>query len=169
MKHLERNEKKYKDSIKKHWGKRDVIFTDSLHGKDERQLRENELLPGEISAVTFTVGCYTVKRARVYKGDGTLEELSEESRLLIMSPGFSPYVYHEISARHNADPNGVFKDSFISIWQYPELSTVNHWIDFICTAKGKGSDDDRATLFVLMNGRHWAELSPDGVVIDFAL
>ena len=46
-----------------------VIFTGVWHpGPDDRNLAGEELLPGELSAVVFQVGCYTVRSARrVYR------------------------------------------------------------------------------------------------------
>lgn len=58
----------YRKNIRKHW-KTDFVFTDSWsRRKDARQLGADELLPGELSAVTYTVGCYTVRSSqRVYR------------------------------------------------------------------------------------------------------
>lgn len=46
-----------------------AVFTGVWHpGPDDRNLAGEELLPGELSAVVFQVGCYTVRSARrVYR------------------------------------------------------------------------------------------------------
>ena len=50
-----------------------VVFTDAWSpGVGEHKIPEEGLLPGELSAVTFRVGCYTVRSAqRLYKINGT--------------------------------------------------------------------------------------------------
>ena len=46
----------------------EAVFIDAwCHGVDENKIPEGDLLPGEIEAVTFQVGCYTVRSAlRIY-------------------------------------------------------------------------------------------------------
>lgn len=62
--------------LRKHW-KNTVTFTDICHsGTQKHELSEGELLPGEMAAVIFNVGCYTVRSAeRVYR---------------VCEPGYSP-------------------------------------------------------------------------------
>ena len=64
--------------IQEHW-RQTVVFTDALHiepwewGEIGKKVLEGELLPGELSAVTFSVGCYTVRSAqRVYRVYGPI-------------------------------------------------------------------------------------------------
>lgn len=47
-----------------------AVFADAWHpGTNENKVSEDELFVGEISAVTFRIGCYTVRSAkRVYEG-----------------------------------------------------------------------------------------------------
>lgn len=53
--------------LRKHWAPAAVI-TDSWNPKEGKKVPESELLPGELSARTYQVGCYTVRSAtRVYK------------------------------------------------------------------------------------------------------
>ena len=59
--------------IQNHW-KDTAVFTDALYieawewGEIGKKVPEGELLPGELSAVTFPAGCYTVRSAqRVYR------------------------------------------------------------------------------------------------------
>lgn len=54
-------------TIQKHW-KHSAIITGSLHFGYGQKLMETELLPGELSAEIFQVGCYTVRSTkRVYQ------------------------------------------------------------------------------------------------------
>jgi len=71
-------DEKYYDNLCKLCGS-DIVFTDVWsNNMDERQLDKNELLPGELSATIFTVGCYTVRCAfRVFKIPEYNEALTE--------------------------------------------------------------------------------------------
>ena len=120
--------------IQKHW-KDTAVFTDALYiepwvwGEIGKKVPEGELLPGELSAVTFPAGCYTVRSAqRVYRIYGTgcfpeketpaSREETERVRKDVtpmgtIGPLFSAWcdelrVTHEISARHNDAPEGKF-------------------------------------------------------------
>lgn len=72
-------------TIQKHW-KDTAVFTDALHIElwkwDEggTKVPEGELLPGELSATTFSVGCYTVRSAqRVYRVYGPIYAPEKET------------------------------------------------------------------------------------------
>lgn len=54
--------------FRRHCRDSEAVFTDAWSlGTEEHQVSDEELLPGEIEAVTFQVGCYTVRSAlRVY-------------------------------------------------------------------------------------------------------
>lgn len=118
--------------IQKCW-KPTVVFTDALHierlDKIGTDVPESELLPGELSAVTFPIGCYIVRSAqRVYRihepGYFPEEEVpadDEEVALVrknmpsspTMAAGFQQWqdklrVTHEISARHTDASAGKF-------------------------------------------------------------
>ncbi len=56
------------NSFRRHCRDSEAVFTDAWSlGTEEHQVSDEELLPGEIEAVTFQVGCYTVRSAlRVY-------------------------------------------------------------------------------------------------------
>lgn len=56
------------NSFRRHCRDSEAVFTDTWSpGTEEHQVSDEELLPGEIEAVTFQVGCYTVRSAlRVY-------------------------------------------------------------------------------------------------------
>lgn len=66
--HSEYIDTESKGLIRKHWSS-SVVFTDAWHpGINDQEYAEAELLPGELSAAVFTVGCYIVRTAkRVYR------------------------------------------------------------------------------------------------------
>lgn len=62
-------------TIRKHW-RLSAVFTGSLHPGHGKKVDEADLLPGELCAEVFRVGCYTVRSAqRIYQ---------------ICEPGYSP-------------------------------------------------------------------------------
>ncbi len=113
--------------IRKHWS-RTAVVTDSWRGKEGREAEE--LLPGELSAVVFEVGCYTVRSAqRVYQiyepgyspeketpaspEEAALvrKDISQRARAVMF--GASSWrnklrVTHEISARRKDSPDSPF-------------------------------------------------------------
>jgi hypothetical protein len=120
--------------IQEHW-RQTVVFTDALHiepwewGEIGKKVLEGELLPGELSAVTFSVGCYTVRSAqRVYRVYGPIYAPEKETpasweETELVRKDITPMgtikplvpawrdelrVTHEISARHNDAPEGQF-------------------------------------------------------------
>lgn len=118
--------------FQEHW-KHTIVFTDALHiecpGENGKAVPESELFPGELSAVTFSVGCYTVRSAqrvyRIHEPGYSLEKESpadeEEVALVRKDTSSSPTVTtgfqwwrdklritHEISARHNDSLEGKF-------------------------------------------------------------
>lgn len=122
-------------TIRNHWSKA-VVFTGSWEGKEGKEVPAERLLPSELSAVLFQVGCYTVRSAqRVYQicepGYSPERETpasSEEVELVQKDIahnanrlgltvyggyGWSPWqnrlrVTHEISARHQDSPDSLF-------------------------------------------------------------
>lgn len=113
----------------------EAVFIDAwCPGAGENKVPEEELLSGEITAVTFQVGCYTVRSAqRVYKVDepgyspeseqpASKAEVDIVRKDLVWDRGLNTYVSvrpisswsdklritHEISARHNSNPAGAY-------------------------------------------------------------
>ena len=83
---LERVSKEDRETMQKHWS-RSVVFTDALDtDTDEQKLPEEELLQGELWAVTFRVGCYIVRGARriyrVYDSGSEVPVDNEEMELV---------------------------------------------------------------------------------------
>lgn len=120
--------------IQERW-KQTVVFTDVLHiepwewGEIGKKVPEGELLPGELSAATFSVGCYTVRSAqRVYRISGHVYSPEEETpaskeETELVKKDVTPMgkvrplvpvwhdelrVTHEISARRNDATEGKF-------------------------------------------------------------
>lgn len=196
-KESENGNNKDMDTLRKHLGK-DIKFIGSWdNAQDERQLDEEELLQGELSAVTFTVGCYTIRSAqRVYKvtednGAYILEDEvpanQEELKMIRESTGIAGIydnrhlrMTHEISAKHNSDPNGVFADTFKSVCRAAHSIKIGAWdehIGYIGTVKENASlSDENAFLFVLnkyvgssFGVESWYKLDPSGVITKFTL
>lgn len=124
-------------AIRKHW-RLSAVFTGSLHPGHGRKVDEADLLPGELSAEVFRVGCHTVRSAlRVYQvsepGYSPEQEIpaGPEDVALVRKDilpenlphrlgvtmtagiGFRPWqnrlrVTHEISARHRGDSSDAF-------------------------------------------------------------
>lgn len=142
---------KDRELIRKHW-KTEAVFTDAWRpGADERKVPEEELLPGELSAVVFQVGCYTVRSAqRVYRIHGpeyapeletpadneevemvrkdleTGVEMRKEADCEAAAWDEKLRVTNEISARHNSDPN----TEFIYICRAAETRNAS-WYEYI--------------------------------------
>ena len=163
-------------TLRTHW-KPLAVFTGFWHPDHCKQVSEDELLPGELSAVTFKVGRYTVRSAqRVYQihEPGYIPEMeipasSEDVELVrkdiapvnvdpwlnfTMSTGvgLQPWrnrlrVTHEISARHQDTPGGAF--TMICRAAEARNYTWTEHIGTICAAKEHiAVPDKRASLFV---------------------
>ena len=164
-------------TIREHWH-RTAVFTDSWEDKEEKAVPANELLPGELSAVLFQVGCYTVRSAqRVYRVNqdytempATLEELETYKNHRNVFDGWlgNLRLVHEISARHHDGPEREFilvdgaKNAHNCYW--------SEEIQSIYTAKKDASiPDENASLFVYkfwIGSSHsvdyWSKLDPTG-------
>lgn len=163
-------------TLRTHW-KPLAVFTGFWHPDHCKQVSESELLPGELSAVTFKVGRYTVRSAqRVYQihEPGYFPEMetpaSPEDVELVrkdIAPvnvdprldftmstgiGFQSWrnrlrVTHEISARYQDNPSG----SFTMICRAAESRNLrwSEHIGPICAAKEHIMvPDKQASLFV---------------------
>lgn len=118
--------------IQKRW-KHTVVFTDVLQiggfNESGKEVPEHELLPGELSAEIFSVGCHIVRSAqRVYRIRGLAyipeqETPADKDETELVRKDMVPHgtagivfsawrdklrVAHEISARHNDSPEGKF-------------------------------------------------------------
>lgn len=183
-----------KDVIRKHWNST-AVFTDAWRpGINEEKLTETELLQGELSAVIFHVGCYTVRSAqRVYSiqkasNSQDLEMLADQIEVEFVkniSPAYvgAPSlngrllrVINEISAKHHASPNNVFAYVCRAIL----LSGSMNWCEYIgdiYTVKGNDSiPDEYASLLVSCHYEGssfgvdtWYRLDPTGKVTKLEL
>lgn len=171
-------------TLRKHLGK-DIVCTgtgDKI--QDARELREGELLDGELSAFVFTVGCYTVRQAwALYRDDASVHysERVPAGRDEIaayrtdgLAEGENYREVCEISARHNGNSDHwqhICLAAMARNWQWSER------VDFICTVKRDiTSPDNEAVLFVLkeytgnsFSVEHWYKCIPDGTVTEYEL
>ena len=115
----------FKEMIKQNWNETAVVTdTINLEVQKMHEITEDELLPGELSASVFKVGCYTVRSAqRVYRihEDGYSPELEmpadkaevdlvrKEPESFVLFPSWRNKlrVAHEISAVHTDNPNNM--------------------------------------------------------------
>lgn len=163
-------------TIRKHW-KLSAVFTGSLRPDHGKKVNGADLLPGELNAEVFRVGCYTVRSAqRIYQicepGYSPEEEVpaSPEDMELVRKDivpvnvdpllnvtmstgvGFQSLrnrlrVTHEISARHQDNPSGAF--TMICRAAESRNSTWSEHIGPVMTAKEHiAIPDKHASLFV---------------------
>lgn len=165
-------------------------FDNREPGRDFRKLAENELLPGELSAVTVRVGCYIVRRAwRVYNVhepgyDPELETPADEMDTALVRKNVKPdgrmilcpswkdrlRVTQEISAKHCDSPNS----GFIYICRAAESRNLrwSETIGLIYTAKASACiPDEYASLLVCLiflgdsrTDGIWYRLDPTGKI-----
>jgi len=192
---IKRLEDKYGNLICKKRDKQTIIFTDEWTGNAQnRRLKEDELLAGELSATIYTVGCYYVRSAkRVYMiPEGNLgynpeneipadadylKKIKErESMLGIFLPDSAHRITHEISARHENDLNEVFANGFRYICRAAEARNL-FWVErirCIFTVKERLLPDESASLFVCnqhtgnsFSSDTWYELNSQGLISEF--
>jgi serine/threonine protein phosphatase 1 len=160
------------ETLRKHLGN-DIVFTGVWgDATEERQLEDSELLPGELSAVIFTIGCYTVRSAqRVYKehedyGSFLPENAvpADEKDLAFVKESKyyssqswtlndvslpSPWdgelrITQEITAKHNSDPEGVFAGNFKYVCRavHKAMTNGDEVIELISAIKKDASSSD---------------------------
>jgi len=195
--HNAQNEAEGIKTLRKHLGN-DIVFTGVwADATDEYHLKDDELLPGELSAVTFRIGCYTVRSAeRVYHRERDGEDmapvnnkedlvyvkgLNASNSIRLFDPELKKKYYftQEIMARHNSDPEGAFAGDFKyvcrSLGQFGFVASED--IAFICTLKeGTSLSDEHASLFVFIrymgdsfSSESWYRLTPKGVVLHYSI
>lgn len=156
------------DVIRKHWNRAAVLTDAWRRGTNEQEVTEAELLPGELSAVTFQVGCYTVRSAnRVYR-DGTPIIRAEEKESweymrsgIICLPGCGMEFRQEISARHNANPNNLF--TYICHANY-HIKDPGGIASILTAKEHKLIPDEYASLFISDMYDHWHKFDPTGKI-----
>jgi hypothetical protein len=168
---------------------KDIVITDILsEEKLVSHVNPEDLLPGELSAITFNVGCYTVRSSqRMYipQGKGyynpkeeipaTKEEFDRyksNSSLGVLEMGRLRET-HEISAIHKSESDGVFTMKFIEVCRASYALDYSWTEDIICicTAKKRNFTDEHDRLFVktrFMNSSstsyRWVYLNTHGLV-----
>ena len=181
----------FKEMIKQNWNETAVV-TDSMdpEAREIHKLTEDELLSGELSASVFKVGCYTVRSAqRVYRihEDGYSPELEmpadkaevdlvrKEPESFVAFPSWwnKLRVTHEISARHNANPNKIF--AYICRAARARDLRWSEYVGGIYVAKEHELvPDEYASLFVCLTFVNsfsstdtWYKLDPTGRITKF--
>jgi hypothetical protein len=189
---FKQNESQGMSTLREHLGKH--IVSTGLWGNatENHKLEDGELLPGELSAVVFTLGCYTVRSAtRVYKISGYSPKKEEpandkdtayvkETQDSFLSPWMNKFrITHEIMAKHISDPKGAFAGNFKYITRAASArnSSWSESIGFIgAIKKCASSSDEHASLFVLnrymgdsFSAEYWYRLAPDGVITEYQI
>ena len=174
--------------LRRHWCP-DAVTIKNPQISPFKEVPSAMLLPGELSAVTFRVGCYIVRSARrvynVYEpgyipeketpaSPEDVELVRQENRdfLRIGSPSWSERlrITHEISARHLADPD----EKFVYICRAAEARNYSWFetMDSIWIAKRRKIESrKKACLFVKMifenrsfTVSYWYMMEPDGSI-----
>lgn len=178
------NESDGMKTLRTHLGE-DIVFTGVwADAREERELEKAELLEGELSGYTFTIGGYTIRCAgrlfqdddevdytqRVPAGQDAIAKYQQEGWRMF-GPGNSVREVQVISARYN----GAGAED----WQHICMATTSiSWdesIDFIGTLKSSASaSNEQELLFVLkqytgdsFGVAHWYKLSSDGTVTEY--
>ena len=189
LEELQRNIHKNNESagmrtLRKHLGD-DIAFTGVWPDvKDERELKEAELLDGELSGYVFTVGGYTIRSAvclyqddedadytqQVPAGRDMIAQYQQEGWGM-RGPGNGIREVQVVSARYN--------DSGSEGWQHICIAATSlRWdesINFIAALKPAASAPaEQEVLFILkqytgdsFGVAHWYKLSSDGNVTEY--
>lgn len=167
-----------KETLRNHLGS-NIVFTGTwAETADVRELEEEELLEGELSASVFTIGCYAVRiaeclyveddsigvhfRERVPAGSDKIIECQNEHKRIIQAAADG----YEFTEGISTMEDGVRVVTEVSaMYSYGSEASVNCWhnicmaarsfrwaesIDYICTVKRDDTiPDGQAALFVL--------------------
>ena len=188
---FENNNHESVNTLKKHMGN-DIKFTGAWDkAQNIRQLQTDELLPGEMSAMTYEIGGYTVRNAdRVYKrledfteipaDNETIELAKEQQKRLFGLMGNrdrSIKITNEISAMRTSDISDAFSDGFKLVCQATNGIHVFEEIHFICsilTPPSFSLNDEllfvkRCFMGDSISAESWFCLNPQGVVTSFRI
>lgn len=179
------------ETLHTHLGK-NIVFTGLWSGmKEERELEDNELLEGELSAVTFKIGCYIIRSAmRLYQDkDGihytervpvTKDMLDEYKKNCAgMKAWFGQYngvrKVHEISATYTLSVDEISGGEWKFICLATDSRAWSESVDFIGTVKKDSSvEEEQAELFVLKTYTgssygvaNWYKFTPSGELKEY--
>jgi hypothetical protein len=175
-----------------------IILTDRCCNPGLNPVEPFELLPGELSAVTFTVGCYTVRSAeRVYKlsesrfnpeaipaDQGEVEivkaVLSENLPAERRTHAWSTYygklaLFNEICAKHSTASDGKYADGFKLICRADIGGGAREEgrIECIGTIKENESVSDNSASLVVKYSHHsdgaWYKLDSENAITKSAI
>ena len=179
------------EALRTHLGD-EIVFTALWKdAEDEHEVKDYELLEGELSAVTFKVGCYMIRSSqklylhnkenhyteRIPASKEEIEEYHKNCERLDMLYGLPTGEVrrvHEISAKYIGGDTTVD-----SQWQFiclaAESTAWSESIDFIGTVKKQSSvSDEQAVLFVLKefigssySVSHWHKFTSNGEVTGY--
>lgn len=158
------------EALRRHLGD-GIVFTGTWEEAEGRELDEEELLEGELSASISTVGCYTVRIAGCLHDDGSGSDVHymEGRPTELDGAAKGACVMMEVSARYNPG-NESPADSWQNIYRAVHGHGWTEGIGYICTVKESDTVPDRQeALFVLRRYERdahpvedWYRFSPDG-------
>lgn len=185
-----RTEASAKETLRVHLGN-SIVFTGTWLEAEERELEEEELMEGELSASVFTVGCYIVRIAEcLYMDDGSrdvrhMENVSAGQDKKAVDPKKEGQDIGWIRAvPYPAGKKSRMLTEISAQYTPGSRTAVDHW-QSICTARGshtwtertgyiyavKSSEkalDSQAALFVLarpagcpQDAWQWYRFTPD--------
>lgn len=191
---LEEKDLRAEDTIRRHW-KNEAVFTDAWRPDEaEQEIPENELQAGEMSAVIFKVGCYSVRSAwRICKQQDDLEipadkeevdfakkklKGTENTVIDVLIYNELPEklrVVHEISAKHMDNPS----DSYTKVCSVTQSRSVM-WCEYVgdiyTVKENEAIPDDYASLLVYTHYSGdsfsvdtWYKLEPTGKITTLRL
>lgn len=158
------------DTLRKHWSRSAVMTDDYSSETKEQKVASKNLLPGELSAVTFQIGCYTVRSAqRAYKildssydpeneplaNEGEVEFLRDEKTLCNWQKYREPTyrngfrIVHEISAHYQDAPQDNF--TFVCRAAHARSYYWSESIEAICAVKENSSVPNKDASLMVLN------------------
>ena len=157
----------------------DIVFTGTWEeAAGEREPEEEELLEGELSALIFTIGCYTVRIAECMCEDGSsCEAHNTEGKIAGLDRIKSKAcMVTEVSARYTSESQGSI-GSWTNIYTAVPCRDWTEEVDYMCSVKESGkARDEEAVLFIFINiatdsnvsGKCY-KFTPEGKVEEYSI
>ena len=186
---VEKRNLQEEDMLRKKRKNLEVYIDSWCPGKNEQLVPENELQPGEISAVINMVGCYKVRRSwcvyvtqnnhvipaekecvNLVRKKLNLSEKINKDLLLCSELPEELHIMHEISAKHIESPGKEYI-KICDVEQPRDASKVEYIGDIYAVKENEGFPDEYASLLVyshyseiLYGADTWYKLAPTGKI-----
>ena len=155
-----RNQNIYRaiEAFRKHFGNDIILMGTWDNPRNKRQLEDDELLLGEISAIIYEIGHYTVRSAEWLYKDSYHDKPADMEDIIKMrkrtATGLGDFDIRSrmacvISAKHNSDPYGIFANEFKDVCRAVYGRLFGDHISYICALKKNAFvPDELAGLYV---------------------